>query len=191
MNNGSAPNLVIIAGPNRAGKSTVASFLLGKRSISRFINADTIAQGMSITNIDQISAGKIMLSELHSSIKEKQSIAFETTLAGRTWKRMISTAKKMGYETTICFIGLRSPELACQRVQNRVSLGGHAIPENTIRRRFKRSIYSFISTYKNYCDNWYLFDNSGDSAILVAAREAPESEKIFYREIYEYYKAIS
>lgn len=185
--------MVIMAGPNGAGKSTVAAFLLSNQSINRFVNADIIARGMSLHELEnaQIGAGRVMLKELHEAIDRRQNIAFETTLSGRSWRRVITMAKKYGYDITICFVALESAELAKARVAARVHLGGHAIPDETISRRFSRSILLFFSEYQDLADNWYFFDNSNRSAILLASFERGCGLRIYMSERYDYYKKMA
>ena len=75
------PNVVIMAGPNGAGKSTVSKELLsGSLEIRHYVNADTIARGLSDFHSDEMAfkAGKVMLQHLHELAAEKINFAFET-----------------------------------------------------------------------------------------------------------------
>ena len=84
------PNVVILAGPNGAGKSTISeSLLAGLLGIRHYVNADTLARGLSAFNFDEMAlkAGKIMLEHLHDLVAERANFAFETTLASRTFAR--------------------------------------------------------------------------------------------------------
>lgn len=177
MNQEGAPDLITIAGPNGSGKTTVAGFLQSNQSIHRFLNADVIASGLGITpskDTGEISAGRIMLQDLKRALVRKSSIAFESTMAGRSWISTFQAAKHYGYHITICYVIIDSPELAVQRVRQRVLEGGHHIPEQTIRRRYDRSLKLFFSVYQNLADSWYFFDNSQDSASLLAMKEGGE-----------------
>jgi predicted ABC-type ATPase len=186
MNPGSK-NLVIIAGPNGSGKSTVADFLLVNKSIEHFINADTIARGLSTARVkgSDIRAGKAMLQEISESIDSEISLAFESTMAGRGWHSLIEKAQAEGYEVTICYIYLDSVALALRRVAQRVEEGGHFIPAETVVRRFKRSVTLFKDSYSRLVDNWYLFNNSSQSAILVAYRHKDEAVCVLNTEKYD------
>jgi predicted ABC-type ATPase len=55
--------------------------------VPHFINADTIAQGLSGFNAEgaAVAAGRIMLERLHELAREQSSFAFETTLASRSF----------------------------------------------------------------------------------------------------------
>lgn len=190
------PSLVILAGPNGAGKSTVADFLLHARSIHSFINADTIAQGISAgspeqsnTSVQNVRAGKIMLAQLYSAITEAKNVAFESTMSGKSWLSLFKKSRDLGYEITVCFVALSSPQLAIERVKQRVAQGGHDIPETTVERRFQRSVCGFFRTYQCLCDNWYFFDNSGSSAVLLAFKENGKGTTVVRNREYEEYRA--
>src|SRR5690606_24668834 len=80
------PLIVVIAGPNGAGKSTTAPHLLQDAfTVSEFVNADTIAQGLSAFRPESVSfdAGRVMLKRLDALAASRESFAFETTLASR------------------------------------------------------------------------------------------------------------
>lgn len=78
------PNIVAIAGPNGAGKSTLAPALLRDTlNIPEYVNADTIAEGLSAFAPEDASfdAGRVMLGRLHTLAAARRDFAFETTLA--------------------------------------------------------------------------------------------------------------
>ena len=88
------PNVVVIAGPNGAGKSTLAPALLRDTfGITEYVNADTIAEGLSAFAPEQasISAGRVMLQRLHQLAAERKDFAFETTLASRHYAEWLQT----------------------------------------------------------------------------------------------------
>jgi predicted ABC-type ATPase len=164
------PTILIIAGPNGAGKTTIArKFLTTEAEYRSFINADLIAAGLAPFSPEEatIQAGRIMLSEIGRHVEEGKSFAFETTLSGRGYARMIPRWRQSGYVVTLVFVRLRSVEMSVQRVADRVRRGGHNIPEDVIRRRFPLGLANLESLYKPLVDGWMLYDNSGDSPILV------------------------
>ncbi len=96
-----APLVVVLAGPNGAGKSTSAAHLLrGALAVDEFVNADTIAQGLSAYRPESaaITAGRVMLDRLRFLVRERRDFAFETTLA-RTPSDDISFLTGIGPET--------------------------------------------------------------------------------------------
>ena len=94
------PHVIIIAGPNGAGKTTTAPALLSHAlQMDHFVNADTIAAGLSAFAPEKaaIQAGKAMLERLHFLAASAENFAFETTLANRTFAPWIASLKKKGY----------------------------------------------------------------------------------------------
>src|ERR1700733_6159650 len=121
------PNIVILAGPNGAGKTTISKELLSSElEIRHYVNADTIARGLSDFHSEDmaIKAGKVMLEHLHELAKERINFAFETTLASRTFAPWISRLKKDGYAFHLFFIWVPSHEVSIARVSARVRSGG-------------------------------------------------------------------
>src|SRR3990167_10951720 len=126
------PHVLVIAGPNGAGKTTAAPALLNKTlQISHFINADTIAAGLSAFAPEKVAiqAGRTMLKRLHHLAEQGENFAFETTLASRSFAPWITELKKKGYLFHLTFLLLDSADLAVSRVTERVKLGGHFVPE--------------------------------------------------------------
>lgn len=158
----SPPRVVVFAGPNGAGKSTHADAILAALGIEIFVNADYIARGLSGRNTDAVAfeAGRIMLKRLRQLGEAKADFAFESTLSSRTFAAFLSVLKKRGYAVAVYYFSLATAQLAVRRVKLRVSLGGHDVPANVVRRRFGRSLNNFFSLYIPLADEWTLFDNS-------------------------------
>ena len=162
--------IIIIAGPNGAGKSTFAQEFLPKEAgCPVFINADAIAQGLAqfAPETVAIRAGRIMLEEIHSQVGRGGSFAFETTLSGRGYARLIPDWQSRGYHVKLFYLKLRSPELAIERVAQRVRKGGHHIPEATVRRRFAAGWRNLQTLYKPIVNEWAVFDNADGSLTLL------------------------
>lgn len=160
-------SVFIIAGPNGAGKTTFARGYLPENL--PFVNADLIASAlapMSQVSAD-IRAGRIMLETLNAYARAGKSFAFETTLAGRHYARRIERWRASGYAVKLFFLELPSPEAAMLRVRERVSKGGHDIPEVAIRRRFHAGLQNFRNIYCRIVDVWQRFDNSGPMPVLL------------------------
>lgn len=157
------PHIIIIGGPNGAGKSTTAPALLkGTLGVTEFVNADTIAQGLSAFQPESVAfyAGRIMLERIHRLAKERMDFAFETTLASRTFAPWIDELKKTGYIFHLVFLWLPNPEFALARVAERVRMGGHNVPKEIVRRRYNKGIRNFFRLYKPLADTWFFYDNS-------------------------------
>ncbi|MCU7814145.1 MAG: zeta toxin family protein [Candidatus Thiodiazotropha sp. (ex Rostrolucina anterorostrata)] len=134
-----------------------------------FINADLIAAGLSpfSPELAAFKAGRLMLQALDEHAARGDSFAFETTLSGRGYAHRLQTWQRHGYLVTLYYLRLQSPELAIARVAERVRQGGHDIPEPVIRRRFDAGLRYFDSLYRPLVDDWMLFDNSGETPILI------------------------
>ncbi len=157
------PNIVVIAGPNGAGKSTTAPALLRQLfQLTEFVNADTIAGGLSASSPERaaIEAGRIMLQRVKGLARAGKDFAFETTLASRSFAPWLIRLQKRAYLVHLIYLWLPSPELAVRRVAERVRLGGHGIPEEVIRRRYERSLNNFFRLYRPIADSWLILDNS-------------------------------
>lgn len=157
------PHLIIIAGPNGAGKSTTAPLLLKETmGVDEFVNADLIAQGLSGFQPERaaLHAGRVMLERIHYLVKKRVNFAFETTLASRTFASWIAELKKTGYDFYLIFLYLPNEEFAIARVAERVRMGGHNVPEDIIRRRYRAGIKHFFALYKPMADFWRFYDNS-------------------------------
>src|SRR5690349_19065775 len=103
------PNVVVIAGPNGAGKSTLAPALLRDTlNIPEYVNADTIAEGLSAFAPEDASfeAGRVMLERLRGLANKKEDFAFETTLATRFYAGWLRELQSVGYRTSLIFLWL-------------------------------------------------------------------------------------
>lgn len=152
-------------------------FLPNEAGCPVFVNADLIARALSPFNpaVASFRAGKIMLSEIEEHARRGECFAFETTLSGKTYVRMINKWRNEGYVVKLFFLQLESVELAIRRVRQRVREGGHSIPEEDIRRRFASGMRNFDELYCRIVDEWALYDNSG--AVPVLLREGVNDER--------------
>jgi predicted ABC-type ATPase len=158
-----SPNLIVLAGPNGAGKSTAAPALLqGKLAVSEFVNADIIARGLSAFEPEAVAfqAARIMLQRLRTLGTQRENFAFETTLASRTFAQWIEQLTKSGYRFHLIYLWLPDPDTAIARVADRVKHGGHAVPSETIRRRYQSGLQNFFELYKPLAFSWRIYDNS-------------------------------
>ena len=184
------PYLYIIAGCNGAGKTTASFTILPEMLKCReFVNSDEIAKGLSPFNADSIAvaveASRIMYKRIKELIASGQTFAMETTLATRTVANLIREAQREGYYVTLLYFWLNTPELAIERVKQRVAAGGHNIPENTIRRRYAAGIRNLFELYLPICDYWMITDNSMSPMEVIAKGFKNEKKEIFNQVIYK------
>ena len=166
--------LYIIAGCNGAGKTTASFTILPEvLDCKEFINADEIAKGLSPFQPESVAmqAGRIMLARMDELLQKGETFAFETTLATKSYKQKIEWAQANGYEVTLLFFWLDSPNMAKKRVAQRVAEGGHSIPSETIERRYHNGISNLFAIYINMVNICYIFDNSEGRKELIAQKE--------------------
>lgn len=166
------PEVYVIAGPNGAGKTTFArTFLPEEVRCLQFVNADLIASGLSPFDptAAAVRAGRLMLGEIGRLMNEKTDFAFETTLSGRSWLLWFKRLKAREYGINLFYLWVDSPELAVNRVAERVRQGGHHVPEDVIRRRYNRGLSNFFQVYSPLADNWTLFDNTASWPVRIAS----------------------
>ncbi|MDQ2730537.1 MAG: zeta toxin family protein [Armatimonadota bacterium] len=175
MSDSYPPQAIVIAGPNGAGKSTAASALIPVGI--DFVNADDIARGLPARPGEsvEILAGRIMIERLEELQQQRTDFAIETTLASRSLVPRLIRLKNDGYRMTLMFLWMPDAELCIQRVAERVRRGGHHIPEETIRRRFKAGIKNFFELYRVISDEWQLFDNTRIGRLSLIAEGSGES----------------
>lgn len=137
---------------------------------SEFVNSDEFAKSLSPFNPSEasVSASRFMLFKIHYLLNRRSDFSIETTLATRSLLGIIENAKELGYTVTILYFWLRTPEMAIARVAARVQSGGHNIPVDVIRRRYKMGLKYFFDTYSPVCDRWVLADNSQSPFVVVA-----------------------
>ena len=162
--------IVILAGPNGAGKTTFArEFLRREADCPLFVNADLIASGLSPfkPEVSALRAGRLMLEEIRNHVRAGRSFAFETTLSGRLYARLIPRWRRHGYRVKLVYLKLASVDLAISRIGARILQGGHGIPGDVVRRRFAVGWRNFQEVYKQLVDAWVLYDNSGDAPVMI------------------------
>jgi len=186
-------DVYIIAGPNGVGKTTFARKFLPKYANCRnFINADLIAQGLAPFSPEAaaIRAGRLMLGEIRSSVRRRISFGFETTLSGRSYLRLIKQIKRKGYRVHLFFLFVEGVDVTLSRIRERVLKGGHAVPEEVVRRRFNRSVRNFFQEYQPLADSWYLLDNTATKPVSVAFNNGTKlriMDTVMYQRLLSHY----
>ena len=163
--------IIIVAGPNGAGKTTFArEYLLKEAHCPDFVNVDLIAAGLSPfdPNRAAIRAGRIMISEIQRRVRKGESFAFETTLSGLVYARLVPEWRNAGYRVRLIFLSLPNPEIAIARVAARVAQGGHDVASTVVRRRFESGLRNFQEIYRQLVDEWWWYDNSGNTPRVIS-----------------------
>lgn len=187
MSNLSTPICWIIAGPNGAGKTTFAlEYLPTVAHCRNFVNADLIAAGLSplAPETELLAASRIFLREIENRIQIRQDFALETTLAGRSYLRLIRRFRSEGWRVELIYLALPTVEMSALRVAERVAHGGHNIPIEDIERRFARSLHNLLHEFSFIVDRTQCFMNDGEVPQLIF-EQIGDSRTVFNASLFE------
>ena len=162
------PVLIVIAGPNGSGKTTITSKILHHEWMedSVYINPDIVAQerfGNWNSKEAIMQAVKYCEDWREQCLKERQSLIFETVLSAADKVDYILRAKQAGFFVRLFFVCTNSPIINASRIAKRVMEGGHDVPITKIISRYQKSI-SNCKYLARKVDRSYLYDNSIDRA---------------------------
>jgi predicted ABC-type ATPase len=180
--------LYIIAGCNGAGKTTASFNVLPQiLDCKEFVNADEIAKGLSPFAPESVAiqAGKLMLHRIDVLLNEGISFAIETTLATRSYQTLVRRAHEKDYIVQLLFFWLKSPSVACERVEKRVSEGGHNIPVGTIHQRYHLGLKNLFEIFMPIVDYWALYDNNLQTRLIADSKNV--IDEVLYNKIKENY----
>lgn len=151
---------ILYAGVNGAGKSTLYRTTHYKDSMPR-VNTDEILRefGDWRNSSDLIKAGKIAVERLNDYLLQGVAFNQETTLCGHSIIRTMQRAKDAGYMIEMHYVGVDSPQIAKQRIAERVKMGGHGIPDQDVDRRYEESLKN-LEKVLGLCDLTALYDNT-------------------------------
>jgi predicted ABC-type ATPase len=159
------PFILVLAGVNGAGKSSVGGALIAAAGLAWF-NPDAYARELAAqSGIDLTEANarawEYGRAHLEAAIREGTNHAFETTLGGNTITAMLAQAART-HDVLVLFCGLSTPEQHIARVRLRVAHGGHPISEAKIRERWTTSRANLIGLLPRLA-RLQVFDNSGEA----------------------------
>ena len=162
------PVLIVIAGPNGSGKTSITSKILHHEWMedSVYINPDIVAQerfGDWNSKEAVMQAVKFCEDWREQCLEEKQSLIFETVLSAYDKVDYITRAKERGFFIRLFFVCTNSPTINASRIAKRVIEGGHDVPITKVVSRYQKSILNCKYLAKKV-DRTYLYDNSIDRA---------------------------
>lgn len=154
------PVLHLIAGANGSGKSTFFDRVLRPVTGLRFVNADVIAaeRWPDATSEHAYEASALAAEERDRLIAQLASFATETVFSHPSKLALLETAAAAGYLITLHVIVVPE-ELAVARVDDRIRQGGHAVPEEKVRTRYRR-LWGLVSQAIEMVDDAHVYDNS-------------------------------
>lgn len=164
-----SPEMIIIAGPNGSGKTTITTqFLRHEWSEGiLYINPDIIAQekfGDWNSTESVIKAAQYCENLREDCLRERRSFVFETVFSSKDKIDFLLRAKSAGYFIRLFFIGTSSPTINASRIASRVMEGGHDVAISKIISRYQKSIIN-CSLIASIVDRLYVYDNSVDNAM--------------------------
>lgn len=191
------PVLIVIAGPNGSGKTTITSRVLQHEWLedSVYINPDNVAQNLFGGWNDQeavLKAAQYCEKEREENLYLQHSMIFETVMSTRNKIDFIRRAKENGFFIRLFFVGTSSPTINASRIASRVMKGGHDVPITKIISRYYKSIAN-CKTAASLADRTYVYDNSidGKEAQLLFRMTNGEIFKQYVEEVPDWAKDIA
>lgn len=162
------PVLIVIAGPNGSGKTTITSKILHHEWMENavYINPDIIAQEQfgDWNSQEAVMKSVKYCDELREKcLAERRSLIFETVLSIPQKIDFIKRAKEAGFFVRLFFVSTSSPAINAARIAKRVMEGGHEVPISKIISRYNRSIVN-CGIASKMADRTYAYDNSVENA---------------------------
>ena len=162
------PVLIVIAGPNGSGKTTITYRILKHEWMEDavYINPDIIAQEkFGDWNSREAVLKSIQYCEAlrEECLKNMKSLIFETVLSADDKLDFIKRAKEAGFFIRIFFVSTEHPSINASRIARRVMKGGHDVPISKIISRYYKSIVNCMKASK-FADRTYVYDNTEENA---------------------------
>lgn len=161
------PVLIVIAGPNGSGKTTITSRILKHEWLEGaiYINPDIVAQekfGNWNSQEAVLKSIKYCESLREDCLQKKQSLIFETVLSADNKIDYIKRAKEAGFFIRLFFVSTEHPSVNASRIARRVMKGGHDVPISKVVSRYYKSIVNCMKASK-YADRTYVYDNTEEN----------------------------
>lgn len=162
------PVLIVIAGPNGSGKTTITSKILKHEWLEGavYVNPDQVAQdrfGDWNSPEAVLQAAQYCEQQREDCLKSGQSLIFETVLSSEGKVDFIRRAREAGYFIRLFFVSTSHPTINASRIAKRVMQGGHDVPITKIISRYQKSILN-CKRIASFADRVYVYDNSVDNA---------------------------
>ena len=147
------PEIIVFAGPNGSGKSTVTQYA---KVIQPYINADEIKRANNCSDLEAAQLAELMREKC---VSEKTSFTFETVLSTTRNLNLLRRAKEAGFFIRCIYVLTENPDINVSRVKSREQAGGHGVPEDKVRSRYKKAL-DLIPELIQVCDILHIYDNS-------------------------------
>ena len=147
------PEIIVFAGPNGSGKSTVTRIA---KVVQPYINADDIKTAL---NCSDLEAAQVAEKMRNAQVDAGEGFTFETVLSTSRNLELLKRAKAKGFFIRCIYVLTASPDINVIRVKAREAAGGHGVPEDKVRSRYKRAL-ALIPELVSVCDICHIYDNS-------------------------------
>ncbi len=147
------PMVLVLAGPNGSGKSTITGYF---EKVGKYTNADDIVM---TTGMDNMEAAKLVDKMRYDSVAQKEDFTFETVLSSKYKLDILKKAKQEGYFIKCVFVLTIDPKININRIEMRVSLGGHNVESKKVIDRYYKSLNN-IKELLEICDIMHVYDNT-------------------------------
>jgi predicted ABC-type ATPase len=180
-----SPALLVIAGPNGSGKTTITIRLRVEKWSEgvEYLNPDDIARdkfGDWNSPAATLDAARWAAARREQLLAAELGIAFETVLSAADKVDFVARASEAGYFVRVFYVGTSHPRINAARVADRVKAGGHDVPIAKIISRYSKSIAN-LSAVIEIADRVYIYDNSVDD---VEARLCARISEGLLRKVY-------
>ena len=152
-NDARKPIVLVFAGPNGSGKTTVTR---GLPTFGVYVNADDLKAEYNLTDIEAAQQAELLRNAL---VNKRADFSFETVLSTERNLLLLEKAKSLGYEIQCIYVLTCDENINVARVRARRAAGGHDVPEDKIRTRYHRAT-ALIPRLVKLCDKFLLYDNS-------------------------------
>ncbi|MBR1635030.1 MAG: zeta toxin family protein [Lachnospiraceae bacterium] len=169
------PEVIVFAGPNGSGKTTITGMA---KTVGEYINADDIKRTILCSDIEAAVKAEELRERM---IEQRRDFTFETVLSTDRNLKLLQKAKKRGYFVRCIYILTSNADINIARVSARQALGGHGVPEEKVRIRYKRAL-SLIPNLISVCDILHIYDNTVEPFRIFKKRK-----DIFFRWTNEYW----
>lgn len=159
------PEIVVFAGPNGSGKTTVTKLA---KIIEPYINADDIKKSTNCSDMEAAVKATELREEL---VAENKSFTFETVLSTRRNLDLLIKAKKQGYFIRCIYVLTSSPQINILRVKARSESGGHNVPEDKIFSRYTKAL-GLLPELISICDICHIYDNTNEAFRIFKKRKS-------------------
>lgn len=161
------PEIIVFAGPNGSGKSTIKK---NAKTVGIYINADDIKRTTHCSDKEAANQADKLREE---ALCNNEDFTFETVLSTKLKLDFLRRAKTKGYFIRAFFILTLDPEVNILRVKVRVEEGGHDVPEDKIRSRYKKSL-GLLPELIKVCDVLHVYDNTTQKPVRIFKKRKTE-----------------